>query len=890
MSTRKLSFTPTDEQFAIEGAFKENRFTTIQAKSGSGKAQPLFCKVQTPQGEVEIGSLVVGQEIFKRDGTVGKVTGIFPQDGLQETFKVIFRDGTYTYCNAEHLWTVYGGKYSNKEMVKSLGQMMDRGLKNSRGGRKFRVPVCEAVQYPEKDFPIDPYTLGILIGDGYLCGGTPAFSVGKKDSEIFDIVKNNNPTWNFTAHVTGQNCVQWSFTDTPKNLTNGCMTKIKQLGLNVKSGEKFIPTEYLYGSKEQRLSLLQGLLDSDGSCNKNRTTFTTTSSRLNEDVRKLVRSLGGIATGNHVDKRKGSFCYTINIRMKTNPFRVESKAKLWSYSAKNPPAKYIDSVEYIGRMEQVCIAVDAEDHLYLTDDFIVTHNTSTLYMLANGTDDKILYLAFNKSMAEEARRKMPDNVECRTLHSICYQQLDQSLRHKLTRPEGAYVNVAGTGNEIAKKFKINNLIDKNGKTLLTRAMIGLMVKQTVGKFEFSDDAHLGRKHFPTVYLADLKRKNINENKLITEVVTYAKQLWRERIDPKSETIMTHDTYVKLFELSGKDLGYDIIFGDEFQDVNPAFLSILRNAKAAKRIVVVGDEFQSIYQFRGSQNMMKETSTYGVELPLTACFRFGPKVADVANMILEDKQPLAHPLVGKGYDTIVGSYVSDIVDYTKPYTIIFRKNLTLLMEAMDRIADGEDVIINVDTKDFISMVDSVNALRRGDIEKVKHETVLPYANWDEFVDCAESDPDAKRLLNIVVSGKANTIAYTLRTHRNSPNAKVTLTTAHKSKGLEWDQVVVANDFPSNYNKEREWVGLEEAERNLLYVAHTRCIKCLQWNSTVQEIIDIKRVEQQEHTRPKENMIPDLSRPETKLTGASGDYHLLEILERKVAQDNIMGDDY
>lgn len=576
--------------------------------------------------------------------------------------------------------------------------------------------------------------------------------------------------------------------------------------------------------------------------------------------------------------------------------------------------------------------------------------TSTLYMLANGTEDKILYLAFNKSMAEEARRKMPDNVECRTLHSICYQQLDQALRHKLTRPEGAYVNVAGTGNEIAKKFKINNLIDKNGKTLLTRAMIGLMVKQTVGKFEFSDDAHLGRKHFPTVYLADLKRKNINENKLITEVVTYAKQLWRERIDPKSETIMTHDTYVKLFELSGKDLGYDIIFGDEFQDVNPAFLSILRNAKAAKRIVVVGDEFQSIYQFRGSQNMMKETSTYGVELPLTACFRFGPKVADVANMILEDKQPLAHPLVGKGYDTIVGSYVSDIVDYTKPYTIIFRKNLTLLMEAMDRIADGEDIIINVDTKDFISMVDSVNALRRGDIEKVKHETVLPYATWEEFVDCAESDPDAKRLLNVVVSGKANTIAHTLRTHRNSPTAKVTLTTAHKSKGLEWDQVVVANDFPSNYNKEREWVGLEEAERNLLYVAHTRCIKCLQWNSTVQEIIDIKRVEGEKHTAPKEkplnggipienvrlgvfgagyttpdqikqfiadsfdgndnhiqayeswledgegdffgeiNMMPNLSRLKTELSGSSGDCHLLEILERKIDQDNFMGDDY
>ena len=492
--------------------------------------------------------------------------------------------------------------------------------------------------------------------------------------------------------------------------------------------------------------------------------------------------------------------------------------------------------------EQTAIKEAFPDHRFLTIQAKSgSGKTSTLYLLANSTEDRILYLAFNKSMAEEARRKMPPNVECRTLHSICYQFLDHRLRAKLSRPEGQYVNVAGTGSEIAKKFKINNLIDKRGKTLLTRAMIGLMIKQTVGKFEFSDDPFISRKHFPGVYLADIKRKGINEHKLITEVVKYAKQLWRERIDPNTDTLMTHDTYVKLFELSGADLGYDIIFGDEFQDVNPAFLSILRNAKSAKQVVVVGDEYQSIYQFRGSQNMMKETSTYGAELPLTACFRFGPKVANIANMILSDKEPLRHPLVGKGFDTVVGSYKSDVVDYTKPYTIIFRKNLTLLMEAMDRIADGEEIIINVDTRDFISMVDSVNALRRGDIEKVKHETVLPYADWDEFVECAEADPDAKRLLNIVVSGKANTIAHTLRTHRNSPTAKVTLTTAHKSKGLEWDQVIVANDFPSNYDKKTgEWVGLEEAERNLLYVAHTRCVKCLQWNTTVQEIIDINRV--------------------------------------------------
>lgn len=571
--------------------------------------------------------------------------------------------------------------------------------------------------------------------------------------------------------------------------------------------------------------------------------------------------------------------------------------------------------------------------------------TSSLFMLANSTDERILYLAFNKSMAEEARKKMPDNVECRTLHSICYQYLDVSLRHKLSRPEGAYVNVAGTGSEIAKKFKIGNLIDKRGKVLVAKAMIGLMIKQTLGKYEFSDDRHISRQHFPKAHIADLKRKGVNENKLITDVVTFAKQLWRERIDPESKTIMTHDTYVKLFELSGEDLGYDIIFGDEFQDVNPAFLSILRNAESAQKIVVVGDAYQSIYGWRGSENMMEQTAKYGIELPLSACFRFGPKVAQLANLILSDRGKMPYPLIGKGFDTEVGSFHSDIVDFNKPYTIIFRKNLTLLMEAMDRIGNGEDVAINVDTRDFVSMVDSVNALKRGDLDKVKHESVLPYGSWDEFVECAESDPDAKRLLNIVVSGKAGMIAHTLRTHKNSANASVTLTTAHKSKGLEWKQVIVANDFPSNFDqKSGEWIGLEEQERNLLYVAHTRCIERLQWNTTAQEIIDAAKAAaavkhkpstdggltlgnvrlgvfgagytrpehikqfiaagldgNDNHTQAYESwldsegeggdflgetrMMPDLARMQAELIGAGSDCYLLDLLNRKIDAEGL-----
>lgn len=480
-----------------------------------------------------------------------------------------------------------------------------------------------------------------------------------------------------------------------------------------------------------------------------------------------------------------------------------------------------------------------------------TGKTSTLKLLASTTSDSILYLAFNKTMAEEAKKKMPYNVQCRTLHSVCYQELPASMRHKLTRPEGKYVNVAGTGSEIAKYFKIKPWADKRGKVLITEAMLGLLVKQTLAKYEFSDAEHITRDHFPGTLVEDFKKKGVNIPQLVTDTIRYAKQLWRERTDTKSPVMMTHDTYVKLYQLSGKDLGYDIIFGDEFQDVNSAFLSILKNAVSAKRIVVVGDEYQSIYQFRGSVNMMTETATMGAELHLSASFRFGPKVGKLAEDVLKVTAQGEVEVEGRGFDTAVGSGHSSFVDTNKPYTIIFRKNMTMLLAAMDLIADGIEINMHVDTRDFVSMVDSVNALRRGETNKVKHESILPYASWEEFVEGAESDPDAKRLLNIIVSGKAGMIAQTLRNYRPSKNAKVTLVTGHKCKGLEFDQVILGADFPSNYNKEGQWVGLEDAERNLLYVAVTRAIKVLQWNETVQEILDMQREVMREDTNAEFN---------------------------------------
>ncbi len=128
------------------------------------------------------------------------------------------------------------------------------------------------------------------------------------------------------------------------------------------------------------------------------------------------------------------------------------------------------------------------------------------------------------------------------------------------------------------------------------------------------------------------------------------------------------------------------------------------------------------------------------------------------------------------------------------------------------------------------------------KKVKHPEIIPYESWDDIKEDMKDNRELGRLVKLVESGDCYDVIDTLQNHKNTKSAKITLTTAHKSKGLEYDQVVLANDFPSNYNKEGEYVGLSEEERNLLYVASTRAIKKLEYNKTVEECLEIYNTKQ------------------------------------------------
>lgn len=457
--------------------------------------------------------------------------------------------------------------------------------------------------------------------------------------------------------------------------------------------------------------------------------------------------------------------------------------------------------------------------------------SSTLrYIAQQNPELSFLYLAFNKSMADEAQSSFPDNVEVRTVHSLAYKAVGVNYSHKLIRPSGRYVNVAGTGNEIAQYYGISDIKVGKDKTI-RKAYLGLIAKETVNRFERSDEMQITEKCIPSFYIKDLeKRFNIKVSAIKREILDVAKHLWKDRSDVDSRVLSTHDTYLKLYALSKPDLThFDCVFVDEAQDSNPVTLSLFDKVK---KIIYVGDARQAIYGWRSAINAMSIIESE--EGKLSKSFRFGQAIADVAGAIIKEKV-----YGNENIESVVGE-----IDPTYQYTVIYRKNLTLISEAVDMILRGEKVFLNIDVQDFVSTLASAQSLREGDMRKVKHEAILPFSTWGELVTEAKGDPSLGKLVKIIQEERAQEVLNTLGTsHKNPANAEIILTTAHKSKGLEWDQVVLAEDFDGLFDKKGQLTDDEE-EINLLYVASTRAKKVLKINQAVEILMVLNKEERDE----------------------------------------------
>jgi len=380
---------------------------------GSGKAQPLDAKVLTPNGWKHMGDIIPGDMVVAADGSPTMVEAVFPQGG-KEIFRVEFSDGSATECCDEHLWLTQTYKERTASQratrlgrnwphgaakVRSLSEIRKTLVSPHLGAKNHSIPVVGAVQFSARPLPLDAYVLGVLLGDGGLSGNSAVLS--SADQEIIDMVAAKLPDYCELVHR-GQYDYTIAYRGAVRYASGGGMipsnpviNALRDLGVfGLRSHEKHVPDLYLFNSTETRVALLQGLLDTDGWVEGGGRSlrFTTASTKLADGVVSVVQSLGGVATRR---SRLPSYTYngvlkigreahelTIALPPTIKPFRLKRKAEKFIPRTKYAPVRYITNVVPVGTKPAQCILVAHKDHLYVTDDFIVTHNTNQMIISA----------------------------------------------------------------------------------------------------------------------------------------------------------------------------------------------------------------------------------------------------------------------------------------------------------------------------------------------------------------------------------------------------------------------------------------------------------------------------------------------------------------------------
>ena len=379
---------PDPWQHDVLECFPHTPRIAMAACKGPGKLQPKDTIIPTPaSAATRFGDLKPGDPVFAEDGSPTQVVAVH-DNGNVPVYRVTFDDGSSTLAGAEHLWKVKGRTERRKNLdwaVLTTAQIVARGvtIPNGRWAQKqFIVPVQGAAAWPHAlDLPLDPYVAGVWLGDGLR--GQPAYS--KPDPEIEQEIGRRG----YTTSRAGDRVRLIAQTAAFRRFD--CH--------DANSPDRYVPPAYKTASIAQRTDLLSALMDTDGCIGDDgHMEFSTTSHRLADDVVWLARSLGGVAfvkaaikegwyrdpDGRRVECRD---CYRVTVCLPFNPFRVARKAARWkdparSLSAARYLTRFIASIEPAGEADSMCIEVAHPSRCYLTNDFIVTHNTATLSWLA----------------------------------------------------------------------------------------------------------------------------------------------------------------------------------------------------------------------------------------------------------------------------------------------------------------------------------------------------------------------------------------------------------------------------------------------------------------------------------------------------------------------------
>ncbi|MDG6938491.1 MAG: ATP-dependent helicase [Nitrososphaerota archaeon] len=431
-----------------------------------------------------------------------------------------------------------------------------------------------------------------------------------------------------------------------------------------------------------------------------------------------------------------------------------------------------------------------------------TGKTTLLTMLADEQPSKrILYVAYNKALQVEATAKFAKHVTCKTAHSLAFGAVGRQYVSRLNGPRVPAWKVA-------KALNIRG--SQVGDVDLDPSLIARLALNTVRSFCHSASPEITRWHVP-------QQQGLEEfhTDLQDVVLPVAQAVWNDITSPSGHVVkFEHDHYLKIWQLSGPRLPYDIILFDEAQDANPVIADIIESQSDHSQIVMVGDRNQAIYGWNGAIDAMSKFG--GERYLLSQSFRFGQAVADTANLFLAR---LGSDMVLKGFDRI-NSVVEEITD--TPDAVLCRTNAGALQAAMGYLADDQKVAIVGGGDSLRNLAEAAVSLLAG--AGTKHPELYAFKSWDEvrkYVTEDEAGSDLRVFVKLIDQLGPEAIIDAVNRLVDEKNADVVISTAHKSKGREWPRVVVGGDFP----QPSEEKAPSDAELMLAYVTVTRAQQVL-----------------------------------------------------------------
>lgn len=512
----------------------------------------------------------------------------------------------------------------------------------------------------------------------------------------------------------------------------------------------------------------------------------------------------------------------------TTPFSVNTSLK--PSGVKTPRSSNINEQQRVIIDSAIRSLSDPSRKITIGNALAGSGKTSTAVELAHELNDlggDILYLVFAKRNAEEAKTKFPGNTKPMTAHGFAFGSKHPDVRQTMAAVYSGRLtgSLYGALRDLSRNPVMKPRFDRASDEFKLRGTrIISAIQGIIENYCQSADDEIGKQHLSAETLFHIQNKLMGEPDY-EHLLSIARDVFTAMRDPEGDFPITHGFYLKLCSMYPPRISRKLIILDEAQDANPAMLKIIESQmQYGTSLMFVGDTNQRVYSFTGAVDAMaymKNKYPDQVEVhPLTGSYRFGQPVADAGNAVLA---LMGYPHDGQGLSgrpTLVSDEGADCTGAT----VLYRANMPILADIMGRFRSMNYHIVG-GTKELEDLLQGLSDLYIQNWSK--HPELSVFESWAELVEFSETSAGSsiRSIVDYVSKqkGEVSEAMFALAgAEKDESKANVVLSTAHKSKGMQWPKVVLSTDMSKSFevNEDGEYVLPDPDELALLYVAVTR----------------------------------------------------------------------